>query len=551
VPTCTKSAAGDSCGSGKITPTGLDQTLLDERKAFLRPDSLLAVLMLTDENDGSLLPAGRNWLPLAYAGGAMLRGWTGCAGVPDDFEPQTSADYAKLWADYKCISCFQKSPDGTTDSNCAAPWASPPLNADVDGTNERMLQHTRRYGYNFLWGRRRYVDAFSSPTVAGSDGKVASNPIYAGGYRTKDQVVLAGILGVPSKLLPTNADGTARDLTEADWDKIVSPDLTKRDLHMIEQIAPRAGVPKFVGDRTIDVVNGGDRDVADGNDLQYACIAPRTAVVANDPNAATGDCRASGSGAKNPLCGPDSAGRGTQPYFKAYPTLRELRVLHEAQSAGVPVFVSSICTDDDSSAVDGLVAKLQGALDPRCFKSDLAVDPATGAVSCLDFEVFPSDTPNGAATCEAMNGGKLGYCTPGAAPCHLAGSTPPPSGPDAFAAQMLVEIQSTGVDGTTKNEIVQAQASGGNVYVTGSDGKKRLVCEMLQLEGNPAVDGATQLACRTDPSFDIPVGGGWCYSTDDRIVGVQCKAAGAIGSIRFLGNMRPHQGSQVYTACTQ
>jgi hypothetical protein len=561
VPACTKSAAGDSCGSGKITPTGLDQTLLDERKAFLRPDSLLAVLLLTDENDGSILPAGLNWLPLAYAKGTMLRGWKGCESVPDDFEPQTSADYSKLWTDYKCISCFQKSPDGTTDPNCSVPWASTSLNNDVDGTNERMLQHTRRYGYNFLWGRQRYVDAFASPMVAGSDGKLAGNPIYAGGFRTKDLVIVAGILGVAPKLLPTNADGTPKDLTEADWDKIVSPDLSKRDAHMIEQIAPRTanGIAKYAGDRTIDPVNGGDRDIADGNDLQYACIAPRDPSVQGLPMS-TGDCAAAGSLSKSPLCGPDASGKGTQPYFKAYPTLRQLRVIHELQNAKVPAFVASLCTSSYSPAIQGIIAKLQAALNAQCLKSILDVDKVTSAVTCKIVESFASDKPKGVSKCEQLSTGKTGYCTPGAAPCRYdadsagTSSNYPPVDPATAASQLSLSI--TVVDpatGAAKSETVSPTADpDGNVYAIGTDGKKHLVCEMLQLAGNPAIAAAEQNSCLHDAAFTLSDGsGGWCYSTDDAIVGSKCKAAGAIGSIRFFGSVQPSSGSEVFTLCVQ
>ncbi len=40
---------------GTTTCNGCDQTLLAQRKAFLRPDSLVAIVMLTDENDCSIV----------------------------------------------------------------------------------------------------------------------------------------------------------------------------------------------------------------------------------------------------------------------------------------------------------------------------------------------------------------------------------------------------------------------------------------------------------------------------------------------------------------
>jgi hypothetical protein len=44
---------------GKATPENVDQTLLTQRADFLRPDSLLAIIMLTDENDCSIKEFGQ------------------------------------------------------------------------------------------------------------------------------------------------------------------------------------------------------------------------------------------------------------------------------------------------------------------------------------------------------------------------------------------------------------------------------------------------------------------------------------------------------------
>ena len=44
--------------NGKAERRGVDRKLLDQRKAFLRPDSLLAIVMLSDENDCSIKEGG-------------------------------------------------------------------------------------------------------------------------------------------------------------------------------------------------------------------------------------------------------------------------------------------------------------------------------------------------------------------------------------------------------------------------------------------------------------------------------------------------------------
>jgi hypothetical protein len=238
---------------------------------------------------------------------------------------------------YACKSCFE---DGS-DPNCKKPWATDPLNNDTDDRNLRAFQQVQRFGYNFLWGRQRYVDAFTQPTVVASDGSVGTNPIFAGGFRTKDMILVSAIVGVPANLV-ADPSGAAKNLTEADWSKIIGPPGT-RDPHMIESIAPRAGIAKFAGDRSVDPVNGGDRDVS-GDDLQYACIAQRTVT------AKSYDCAPPDSDKRNPLCS-----AGAQPYFKAYPGLRHLRIVHDLGGSG---FAASICNASFAPAIKGIAQRI-------------------------------------------------------------------------------------------------------------------------------------------------------------------------------------------------
>jgi len=339
---CTFGISGDACGNNKISVEGLDTELLAQRAAFLRPDSTVVVLVLSDENDASLKPAGLNWLPWGYGKGQMQRGWGSCANVPDAFEPESAADFNKLHSEYKCFSCFEDA----SDPNCKVKWATDPLNNDVDGRNLRSFQQVQRFGYNFLWGRQRYVDAFTQPMVMDSSLKLAPNPLFAGG-RSPGNVLFAAIVGVPKQLV-NGADGIPKPaLTSADWDKIVgTPD--KRDPHMIESIAPRPGVPHYAGDFSIDPINGGDRDMLDGDDLQYACIAPRATAEAGGY-----ECEGPSPDKINPLCGPG----GTQPRYKAYPGLRHLRVAKE-----VGGYVASICDQGLDAPIKGLVRRLQSLI---------------------------------------------------------------------------------------------------------------------------------------------------------------------------------------------
>lgn len=334
---CTFGVSGDACGANKIVVSGVDDTLLAQRKAFLRPDSTVVVLVLSDENDASLKPAGLNWLPWGYGRGQMQRGWTSCASVPDDFEPETSAEFSTLHTAYKCFSCFEDA----SDPNCKRTWPTSGVNVDADGRNLRAFQQVQRFGYNFLWGRKRFSEGLSSTFLTDStSGGTVANPLITA-TRPAGNVVFAAIVGVPPNLV-NGSDGVPKTLSEADWEKIIGP-VGKRDPHMIESIAPRPGIAKYAGDPSVDPVNGGDRDL-DGDDLQYACIGKRTLVTRGY------ECDAPGSAAKNPLCASD----GTQPRYKAYPGLRHLRVAHDTGG-----YVASICDAGLTGAMKGLVRRLQ------------------------------------------------------------------------------------------------------------------------------------------------------------------------------------------------
>ena len=544
--------------TGNIKLTMRDDALLAQRANFLRQDSLLAVLIVTDENDGSLRPEGIRWQVWDRGEGTMWHGSAGCANVPDDREAYSTSDYDKLYKDFSCAPCIGGADHG--DPSCAsASWApsprswgassdsalvwnsGPSTNLDPDGNFTRQVLQLQRFGYDFYLPRSRYVEGFTNSQVVGSDGKLGDNPIFAhaegASTRTQSEVIVAAITGVPNELVWDEVKGAPKVLDEAAWDKIVSPDKTKRDPHMIESIAPRPGVPKFNGDRTVDPVNGGDRDVFNGNDLQYACIAKRT----NDTPDKNSDCDDDTSAQKNPLCGANRK----QPYFKAYPGLRQLRVIHEL--GPVSGFVASICNSSFSPAIRGIIDKLQLALNGECLTTPLQADKSTGNVNCLIIESFASDTYLGKGTCEEI--GK-GYCTPGKAPCREVGSDYPPIDAELAAEQLSLNIEDFDGSGRVTTAVKHdAFVDGRNVYVKDSRGKKHLVCEMMQLAGS-RVDKSEADRCKTDVAdFTPSTGGGWCYSQDENVVGAACHKIGAPGRVRFLGDTSPKDGSDVFTMC--
>jgi len=318
----------DAC-EGEVVASGLDEQILAQRAAFLRPDSLLAVVLLSDENDASFQSAGNTWQPLGANHGGMPRGWAACAKVPDDVEDNNAL------AALGCRSCSESA----SDASCATPWPSTAPNVDSDIKNLRAFHQVQRYGRSFLWPVQRYIDGFTKRKVIGRDGKLLPNPIFEYG-RSLDLVVVAGILGVPPSLV-NDSTGMPKPLTEADWTRAVSPDPTKRDPHMIESIVPRAGLARYVDTRTIDPVHGGERDTY--FDLQYACIGVRHTASASD------ECG-------SPQGSPPLCTSGLQTHFKAYPSVRELRVIHGIAGSG---FVASICDSTYRGAVAGIVRKIQ------------------------------------------------------------------------------------------------------------------------------------------------------------------------------------------------
>ncbi|MGZ3423120.1 MAG: hypothetical protein ACXVEE_34985, partial [Polyangiales bacterium] len=503
-----------------IVTSGVDTKLLEQRKKFLRQDSLLAVVVLSDENDSSFKQTGDLWHPWAsFTDGSMYHGAAGCAGVPDDFEPDDALGLQTLRNTYSCAPCDAKDP--------ACPKWSP---SDPDYRNLRSFHQIQRYGRNFLWSPSRYVDAFKVAKPKRPDGSTFVNPIFAGGQRTQDLVIVAGIVGVP-EFLVADAKGPKK-LGPDDWKKISSPILSERDPHMIESILPRPGLAKYAGNPSIDPVHGGERET-NGQDLQYACIGPRSSASGGE------DCKNSPGApdwSTNPICKSETE----QTSFKAYPGLRHLRILEGLGASG---YVASICAESYSPAVKGITDRIRQAVDQQCVQSDLKPNE-TGNVDCMILEALASDSFEGKTRCEDL--GK-GYCTPGSETCRSGSSLLSPVSPDIAAAQLSsgLELMTVDKDGYARKARAQMTVEDGNVYAVAADGKKHLVCEMLQLAGEkvPAAD-ATGCRTSTDPKWTPSVGGGWCYVQDNA-----CASSSDPGRMRFVGEVEPKSGSQIYTMC--
>jgi hypothetical protein len=402
---------------------GVDAEILRQRRAFLRPNSLLAVVMVTDENDSTVDPAsleayegkGVQWSTsfLDYAAGATPRGTSAC-----DASPMSPA----------CVSCKANPADPACGGSPRAPQP------DGDGLNVRFFQPKRRFGYDPRFPLARYVDAFTRRALPnrtkehdparqydGSDAaRVCTNPVFAAelpnpdevgdasaaiegalckrrlGSRTPYEVIFSLIGGVPWQLLTTTGDPATAELRarlrDEGWTKVLGRDplrhdFTGADPHMLESTAPRAGLAAPSSGNGADPIHGREWDTrANGvaNDLQYACTFPLPTPKANGPDCVAGLA---------PLCSGT-----TQLKAKAYPTIRELALARELEKSDQSV-VASICPIDltpgnenavtygYNPAAGALVDRIALGLRGQCLPRELTV--TNGEAPCLLVETRP------------------------------------------------------------------------------------------------------------------------------------------------------------------
>jgi hypothetical protein len=400
----------------------VDVELLRQRAAFLRPDSLVAVVLLSDEDDSSLDP-------LAFQGTA----WR--FEERDEVLPLPTAACATDPASPKCTSCeFAPQADGCGGHPFYGPQDTP--------LNTRFASMKQRFGVDARFPISRYVDAFTKKVVPRRDSEHqqgvytgkgdCTNPLFAAhlpsaageelcklpkGARTPDLVYFAVIGGVPNTLLP--ADG---DSSSIDWTKILGKDPAKFDEqgidpHMIVSTTPRAGLPGPTAADDADPVSGREWTTG-GDDLEYACTFDLYALGAGGQavpaphQCADGDnlcdCK---KGSDAPVC--SSTNRMLQTKGKAYPTRRELGL---AKELGLQGIVASLCPkqlkvpgDDDYGyrpAVRAVSDRLEAALTASCVPRPLERD-GNGSVPCLVLATLPE--PSTEDACK-----KLGLGVPSA-----------------------------------------------------------------------------------------------------------------------------------------
>jgi hypothetical protein len=413
----------------------INSALLAQRAAFMRHDSLLAVIMLTDENDCSIVDedGSQGWL-VGFKGGVGALNWhmpraSASCSVPNDkcCRPCTSAPAA---------GC----PSNAEDQACST---SEVLGLNEDSMNERCFTQTKRFGIDLLYPTGRYVEGLRSKFITPRfGGQQVPNPIYAPSAkgepaREPELVFLAGLVGVPWQDISTEdswGNGRGLKYLKADelatavpnrWDVILgNPNggVPPTDPLMIESIDPRmTGTPHPLimnaavaapGSAARNPINGSEQAVtAARDDLQFACIfdlVPPVEAGDCDARADGCDCNSDEFDKQSPLCtGVTATASGRQVAAKAYPGVRELQVLKDYGSNSI---VASICpknvdamgaASEDANygynpAVAAIVDRLKEALTVKCLPRPLT--PGTpensapedvGKVPCAVVEVRP------------------------------------------------------------------------------------------------------------------------------------------------------------------
>jgi hypothetical protein len=403
----------------KATPMGKDMVLLQQRAEFMRPDSLLAVIMLTDENDCSIKEYGQFY----YVG--QLR-----VGQTNVHLPRARQECAANPNDPCCKSCGQNAGNCPADPTCTnAQGQVALLTAEEDSINLRCWDQKRRFGIDFLYGTDRYTKGLTSSTVQNRAGELVPNPIFSdldpsdndSNIRDPGLVFFAGIIGVPWQDIARDKTDLSKGFKSSEellapiqgsnyntWDVILGDPANygaPKDPLMIESIKPRTGQNPITGDQLVDAkagttnpINGHEWTIA-GDDLQYACIfplLPGTERNCTDSNLTSCDC--SDATNDNPLCDPnpkDNNNPTQQSRAKAYPGVRELSVLKDVGSQGI---VASVCpaqlTNSGDTVLDygyrpaigAIIERLKKALGGQCLPRTLTPDAKTGDIPCLILE---------------------------------------------------------------------------------------------------------------------------------------------------------------------
>ena len=333
---------------------GLDTDLLAQRAAFLRPDSAVSIVVVSDENDCSIKDEDQGWLVttqvLNGTSFRMPRATSVCETNPNDA---------------CCVSCLTN-PE-LVPAGCALPSQDvacqiPMYPQDEDALNLRCWDQKRRFGFDFLYPMSRYVDALTKPTVLDRAKNPAPNPLFASGAagtRGPKLINFTTLVGVPWQDVAVSPTGaltlqSAEQLAQnGRWGVIVGDDSVPGDPFMRETTNEREGqnpitkdpiLPSTTPNPTANSINGHELRIPLKDQLQNACTFLLQTPEECSSNSQTCECAYEYSD-RTALCQASaSAPPGmTQYRTGAKPGLRQLSVQSQIGSSAV---VGTICVDD-------------------------------------------------------------------------------------------------------------------------------------------------------------------------------------------------------------
>ena len=315
--------------------TEVDAVLLKQRADFLRPNSLVAIIMLTDEQDSSADPlsvAGQGWAFMAsqFPGNQTVFRTDGRTTTA----PRGTSVCSKNPGDPGCTSCGFAATCNASDPACAAIKNDPNCanggyyGPTDDSLNVRFHRMKERYGIDPQYPIKRYVDGLKNLRVPNRktehildkngvpglyEGTPAcTNPLFAGklpsepgddlcnlprGTRTPDLVFFAVVGGVPNRLIFDGLESAASDadkiaivsdpdkraMNRAKWAKVLgeAPEVFNYsgiDTHMVESVNPRCALDGTCLPPPSQTRGDNGTDPDHGrefdtqkDDLQYAC----------------------------------------------------------------------------------------------------------------------------------------------------------------------------------------------------------------------------------------------------------------------------------------
>jgi hypothetical protein len=152
---------------GKATWSGVDTTIIQQRHDFLRQDSLVAIIVLSDENDSEI--------------DVRSYGGTGYQFMSDTYTPPRATTQCEANpSDPMCKTCGQ--PGTAGDPNCmlnGGSFPSSPGNEWGYNLNLRHVHMAQKYALNPQFPLTRYWNGLTQPKVP---NRLGDYPMAGGGY---------------------------------------------------------------------------------------------------------------------------------------------------------------------------------------------------------------------------------------------------------------------------------------------------------------------------------------------------------------------------------